>query len=244
MIRFVDDSLTQTVYEFKNDSAFTVRIKALLKAYSGTQMGEIWVQNPEDPTALISKSASVVTLCMNEGADIAEIRDFIGFVGFDCLEGELKDLRAIGVECNSSGHILFRKAGCPKADLTSFEECSLQDSFSIIENCFSTDCSPQTYADFSHRIRHSAADYVCSGPSTAMAVSLFEGLGVLGAVATLPQFRKRGLASESVNKLFAKYPDVGFYALIENDKLLPFYNSLGFKKYSFWGSVKNGAEFF
>ena len=48
MIRFVDDSLTQTVYEFKNDSAFTVRIKALLKAYSGTQMGEIWVQNPED----------------------------------------------------------------------------------------------------------------------------------------------------------------------------------------------------
>lgn len=116
---------------------------------------------------------------------------------------------------------------------------SIREMYSLLKAVFDAQMPPfeNWYVDVSHRIRHELcnvagvkkADVLVS---TAMTVAESETAAIIGAVATHPEYRKRGYASMCIRSLVDRLTKEKDFRTIwispKNDNALRLYSSLGF----------------
>ena len=247
MVKLVDDD--KMLYDFCDNDPFCAQISAYRRAY-GDGVPEImfWMQLIDGaPRAAISRVDGAVTLCAEASADYEELREFLDFLGFSSLKTEFSVLERLGYRADAAGSIV-RFVSRNKCD-DIHAACGFTDDyktvFGILQKCGFEGLGDYSHwlADISHRCRHGVAKIMlCSAESknVACASALFitETVAFLGAVGTLPEYRGRGFARETVGTLAELFKNEGKDVyLFCKDKLVPFYEKVGFQKVGSWAAV-------
>lgn len=247
----------------KNDEAFLsfcdrdvfgTRIKAYYNCYSTDfDFMKFWTQYDDDGriTAAISRIDGDATLCA-ENADFEELSEFLNIVGFRTVQCEKFAAERLTdepfewgyvVRCDSVGN--YNEAKLKKV----FE---LREIYDIIkpENLTGVGDYLPWLSDTTYRVNRGAAEgriAMCGGENAGCAMVLFrtDKAALLGAVATRPQFRGRGLARSLVLDLAEMELAEGRHVelLCKSGSIVEFYKSIGFRAVNEWGLIKNAAEF-
>ncbi|HEX2938701.1 MAG TPA: GNAT family N-acetyltransferase [Ruminiclostridium sp.] len=223
-----------------------VRVSALLKAYGvNHNFFNLWLQGE---TTLLARLEESFFLYSYSNTDYDEIAFFLKFNPyFKRLIGKADVVEAVAGLIDLpihrkkydflefSGQNAEMKA-C-KLDYESDLKPNLKHVYEIMKRAqFSIGDFVPWYADISYRIRHGCARAflirVDEIPVTACLVSAESSYaGLLSGIATLPEYRSRGLASEIVmSACKALSADKKRVVLECEHTLTGFYRSLGFKK--------------
>ncbi|MCR4616378.1 MAG: GNAT family N-acetyltransferase [Clostridiales bacterium] len=244
MIKLVDDD--KLLYDFCAKDPFGAHIAAYRKAY-GDSVSEImfWVQLIDGvPRGAISRVDGAVTVCADAGADHDELREFLDFMGFSSLKCELSVMCRLGYNQAKTGSVvrfIGRKNYCNTALKCDFTD-DYKTVFDILKKCGfdGLDNYSLWIADISHRCRHNVTKIMlgcAEGKKVTCASALFvtDNIAFLGAVGTLPEYRGHGFACEIVGTLADIFKNEGKNVyLFCKDKLVPFYEKVGFIKDGSW----------
>lgn len=239
-----DDSFTRLC----GNDVFGTRIDAYLHTY-GTDcaFASFYIQSiDKTPCAALCLIEDTVTLCCDNGTDYRELSAFLNALCFRHLLADarvIKDLEL--VPSKSSYTVRFRtpkKSGLNRP-VTTCGVYELADIYDILNRADFSGLPARAawLCDVSSRVKTgtaAAAIITEDGQKAACAMALFmtEKAALIGAVATLPAFRGRGLAGHLVTTLALQMIAAGKRAelLCANDSLLAFYEELGFESVGFW----------
>ena len=100
-------------------------------------------------------------------------------------------------------------------------------------------------SDISYRIKRNTAKPFCAYDgerlmSCASALFITDSAALLGAVATDPDYRSKGLAGELVTTLGKEMSSLGKRAelLCKHDSIVEFYHSIGFETVGEWAIIE------
>lgn len=248
----------------KNDEAFMsfcdrdvfgTRIKAYYSCYSTDfDFVKFWAQYDGDGsiTAAISRIDGDATVsAVNEDAE--ELDGFLNVVGYRTVQCEKRLADKLSGETVQQGYVVR----CEKAE--NFRETEkkknfeLREIYDIIkpENLTGVGDFLPWLSDITYRVNRNAAEgavAVSDGENAGCAMVLFrtDKAALLGAVATRPEFRGRGIARSLVLGLAEKELENNrrVELLCKNGSILDFYKSIGFEAVNEWGLIKNAAEIF
>jgi len=243
---------TEEYEKFCKGDALGARIISQLDAY-GTQHGFalFWEQRDDNCnlTAMISSIDNSVTI-LGKDSNAEEIKEFINFIGYGSISTTPQLAKQICSDCNINIRTImkFNNASFSKSikdvdDLC--ENIDLKQIYDIISFCHNT---PRTkhgfevwFTDMSHRIRHGYADAVAAQvgdkiASCALALASTHTDVLLGGVATLDDYRNRGLAKKCIYELIKRNKGKNIFIFCKDDKI-DFYTKLGFEKYSLTAEV-------
>lgn len=239
---------------FCDRDVFGTRIKAYYNCYStGYDFIKFWAQYDENGriTAVISRIDGDATLCACN-ADFEEISEFLNIVGFRTVQCEKTAAEKLTDKEFDWGYVVR----CEKVDKFSDTELKkvfeLKEIYDIIkpENLTGVGDLLPWLSDTTFRVNRNAAEgriALCDSQNAGCAMVLFrtDKAALLGAVATKPQFRGRGLARSLVLGLAEKELSDGrrVELLCKNTSIVEFYKSIGFCVINEWGLIKNEAEF-
>lgn len=240
MILLVDES-NRTIAEKYLDkpNPFACRILSQLLAYgTGERFLEHWVQLEGDrPTAAISRIDGNMTVFCEKANE--ELTEFINAVGFGTI---LADKHVFPQYW--SGEAVMRLA-C-KAEIKATEgngteieqNPTIREVYSVLERCrgagFEVPDFDSFYPDMSHRVRHGLARIFAlrvGGQAVAccMTSAETENCAIISGVACLSEYRNRGYASRIVIDMIGSLGDREVFVFCR-EKLLGFYNKMGFNK--------------
>ena len=235
---------------FCNRDVFGTRIKAYYSCYSTDfDFVRFWAQYDDSGTmtAAIGRIDGDATLCAHN-ADIDEIKEFLGIVGFRTLQCEAASAEKL-CEKFERGYVL-RCDSIPKYEKKETKKSfELKEIYDIIkpENADAEDYLPWL-SDTTYRMNRNAAGgriAVCDGKNAGCAMIIFrtDAAAVIGAVSTKPEYRCRGIARSLVLSLAEDEMKQGRRAeLLCRDTLVSFYESMGFTVINEWGMINNEAE--
>lgn len=199
------------------------KIRSLLLAY-GTEYDFCRFYSAEN--AFLAQLNGDFIICDYGETDIAELSEFLGFSGFEsafcsemlgCALAKKLDLEPQKVN-------LMRFEGnfnAIKPDLLTPSE-----AYSVIKTGFEFDFEPW-YLDMSHRIRHGISRlYGLCGSALAVQYAI-NGEALISQVATLPEYRGKGLASRLLLAVCGELRGFSVFVLCE-DELVEFYRKNGF----------------
>ncbi len=132
--------------------------------------------------------------------------------------------------------------GAPADDLVSVSTARYEDLYSFLSEYFTLPPFDCWYVDVSHRVRHGMchiATLVNDGQviSNAMTVAETSQDALLGAVATHPEWRQRGLAGDCINHLICQLPKKGIHISPVDDRAKRLYEKLGFVVVGSWAEL-------
>lgn len=240
---------------FCDRDVFGTRIKAYYNCYSTDyDFVKFWAQYDESGkiTAAISRVDGDATLCV-DGADFEELSEFLNIVGYRTVQCEKDIARKLTDSPFDWGYVVrCEKTGIyDKAEIKKVFE--LKEIYDIIkpENLTGVGDYLPWLSDTKFRVDRGTAEgriSVCDGENAGCAMVLFrtDRAALLGAVATKPQFRGRGLARSLVLGLAEKELSDGrrVELLCKSGSIVEFYKSIGFCIVNEWGLIKNAAEIF
>ena len=220
---------------------FFTRILSLYESYGeGLDFVAFWVQeNEEEITAAISRFEDKFSLWLTERSDLEEITAFIRFQGAgSCLYNAAylldfsPDLPAI------SGRILEYTAEDYISDIEIYEP-DFKALYDLLKTCESPIFIVPDYllflSDVTHRknggkLHLAATDIEGKLASSVMTVSETKSAAILGAVATRPDYRRRGLSRELVKTLATRLRREGrrVFVLSASEQNTIFYQHSGF----------------
>lgn len=251
MIKLIS-KLTQEYEKFCEGDALGARIISLLYAY-GTQhcFALFWEQRDADLnlTAMISSIDNSVTV-FEKDANAEEIKEFLNCIGFESVSTTPKLANQIFSNCNINIRTIMKynnsKLIKKSKDVDDFcKSIDLKQIYDIINFCHNIPASKNSFefwfTDMSHRIRHGYADAVATqsgGKTVSCALALVSTKTdvLLGGVATLDDYRNRGLAKQCIYELIKRNKDKNIFIFCKEDKI-DFYTKLGFEKYSLIAEV-------
>ena len=256
MIRSVTDSASFN--RFCERDVFGTRIFSLFSVYGGNESvfknSSFFVQeNDTQTTAALSLTDGFGTLSCTRDADFEEIREFLLFKGFSSLQCSNNSAERLGLPVTSDGFVVRfepntssdKNENSSPVILNSPYSADFKGVYSVLCKCDFDMPDYETWlADFSLRMRRGKSELCTAavdGKTVASASALFitDSAVLLGAVCTLPEFRGNGYAGENVTFLAKKYISQGKRVeLLCKDKLVPFYEKLGFCTVGKWHTLK------
>ena len=251
MIKIADSKspFFREISELSKNNPYGCRIMSLYNTYKyNLPFVDYWVQFKDDkPVSLISRLESSFILCLSDDSDIEEISSFVRVSG---AQSAICDAR-FELECNMSrkiGPILYSENAFDISE--SFDVCipDTKEVYSIISKAASGDFKVPSYESFmldvNHKInRRSIRMYAVKGKAPAaciMTLAESEDSAVLGALATDPEYRKRGYGAfliKYINNILVSEGKRVYLHRAPSENIT-FYNKLGFEKYGKWAEYR------
>lgn len=220
---------------------FVTRILSLYQAY-GEEVTFVafWKQEEDGAvTALISRFEDKFTLWLTDSSDLGEIAAFLRFQG----AGSVMHDAAYRLEPTEnaaviSGQVLAYTGEDYISDLEIYEP-DFRELYGLLQSCESPIFRVPEYlmflSDLTHRRNRGKLTVAATAvggvlASSVMTVSETDSAAILGAVATRPDFRRRGLSRELVRTLATRLRQQGrrAYVLSASDANTRFYINSGF----------------
>lgn len=126
---------------------------------------------------------------------------------------------------------------------TKAQDVPLRDLYRLLSDVFD-DMTPFDgwYVDVSHRVRHGCCHIAIASEDTrmvsaAMTVAETETAALIGGVATLPDYRRRGAASRCIRDLIAALPQKELFIAPSDDDAARLYKTFGFVPWGTWAEL-------
>lgn len=232
--------------DFLPADPYAARITALFDTYgAGYDFALFWVQTDDagNSTAAICRVDGNAALTASENADIAELKAFLGAVGFSTLICDEKLAQALDYRISDSSFTV-EYVSPVKSDFSGSDaEFDKKQVYDLLVSCgFSMGDYRSFLADICARLNKgtaSAAVIEKNGDAAACAFALFRGRKstLLGAVATRESERGRGYAGSLVRHL-ANDEKKKVFLFCRNDSLVEFYKKNGFEIAGRWAVIK------
>ena len=246
MIRFLEgELLPQWEAACRLEPVFGGKLETLLAVYGvGSPHCDFWVVLDKDgsPAGGVAREGDAFTLALSPGVNAEELAQFLAAVGGSWAEGREPFLTALakGFGCtpHSSSLLAYRGPSPPFVPLVG-EADRLTDVYRVLCACDPGFEQEAPYGPwlcgFSARVRAGRASaFLCweggKPVSTASVYHLGAGYGMIGSVATLPEYRGKGYASQAVLAAAGWVLCQGAVPVLlpAGEGLLPFYAHLGF----------------
>lgn len=241
--------------EFCDRDVFGTRIKAYFNCYSTDyDFVKFWMQTDEDGnvTATISRVDGDMTLCAYD-ADFEELLQFVKIVGFTTIQCRRDVAKNFTDDETLWGYVVRYENITAERDVTLKNDYELKEIYNIIKSANLTgvgDYMPWL-SDTTFRINRNTATPLLAeadGKAAGCAMVLFrtDKAALLGAVATVHEFRGRGIAGALVTRLANKELEEGKRTelLCKNDSIVDFYKSIGFTVKDEWSLITDGTKLF
>lgn len=241
--------------EFCNRDVFGTRIKAYFNCYSTDyDFVKFWVQTNEDGaiTAAISRIDGDMTLCAYN-ADYEELLQFVRIVGFSTIQCRRDVAKTFTDDETLWGYVVRYENITDERDVTFRKDYELREIYNIIKAANLTGVGDYLpwLSDTTFRINRNTATPSLAevdGNPAGCAMVLFrtDKAALLGAVATVPEFRGRGIAGALVTHLANGELAQGRRTelLCKNDSIVDFYKSIGFTVKDEWSLITDGTKLF
>ena len=217
-----------------------VRIECLHRAYAGTGVVRCW----EDGQGGV--------LCLMDGHAVLQVEELTPeWMLFIAMQPEILSVRTDADTARALGASLEGEVACgdvmaaPRDIAAAVTETAApREIFPVLQAGFD-EAAPafeSWYADVMLRIRRGLCRISCVRENnrvaaTAMTVAEGERIALIGAVATHPDYRRRGYASACVSTLAAQLQNEGRQVLLspKNETAARVYAKLGFAVCGTWG---------
>lgn len=220
---------------------FFTRILSLYESYGeGLDFVAFWVQETDGGiVSAISRFEDKFSLWLTSGSELEEMTAFIHFQGAgSCLYNAAFALDFSDSPSGISGQVLEYSGGDHISDIEIYEP-DLNALYTLLKACESPIFIVPEYlpflSDLTHRRSrgklHLMATAVGGVPaSCVMTVSETKNAAILGAVATHPDYRRRGLSRELVRTLATRLRGEGrrVFVLSASEDNTRFYKNSGF----------------
>lgn len=240
---------------FCDRDVFGTRIKAYFNCYSTDyDFVKFWVQTDENGnvTAAISRVDGDMTLCA-ENADYEELLQFVKIVGFNTIQCQRQVAQNFTDDETLWGYVVRFEKEQENRQVSLKENFELKEVYNIIkaENLTGVGDYLPWLSDTTFRINRNTAEPLVAevdGNAAGCAMVLFrtDKAALLGAVATSPCYRGRGIAGALVTRLANGELANGRRTelLCKNDSIVNFYKSIGFTVKDEWSLITDGTKLF
>lgn len=240
---------------FCDRDVFGTRIKAYFNCYSTDyDFVKFWVQTDENGTvtAAISRVDGDMTLCA-ENADYEELLQFVKIVGFNTIQCQRQVAQNFTDDETLWGYVVRFEKEQENRQVSLKENFALKEVYNIIkaENLTGVGDYLPWLSDTTFRINRNTAEPLVAevdGNAAGCAMVLFrtDKAALLGAVATSPCYRGRGIAGALVTRLANGELANGRRTelLCKNDSIVNFYKSIGFTVKDEWSLITDGTKLF
>lgn len=241
MISLVTD---RTAVRLPETSEAAIRIAATLRDYGTAPFWRLYVGEKGSVVAIVGETATLVAADDREDAALFLAMDpTVTYVRTDADTARLLcDDGFDEVRVGTTMRCLpFTATVSPKV-----RPLTPRQAYPLLHTTFGDALPPYDawYADVSHRVRHGGCRIVGvvegeSPLSVAMTVAETDETLLVGGVATLPAFRKKGYASACVTALCAAgaAEKKTLWIAPESAELVRFYERLGFTPCGTWGEA-------
>ncbi len=184
-----------------------------------------------------------MTLFLTADSDIEEIESFVDFLGCVSLMYDERFLSNVNSIKELSGDVLQYHT-TDEAPLISVEEPPIKEIYEVLQSCASESFSVPDYLSFLSDVTYRKNRGKCALcgvredgalASCAVTVAESEDAVILGAVATRPEYRKRGYSRAVVKTMGERFSqERKVYVFSLSEKNTRFYEKSGFvRKYRF-----------
>lgn len=233
--------ITEAGFDLLPPSPYTARLQALYATYGPTPFADFWSHGEQSGLCRVD---GVFTLFAGQGFDAEEVRRFLDFAGGTVLCCEESIAAALGYTPEKSSIIVEFEGG--GAEPFGEEPTDLKAVYNLLQKCGFDMGDYRAYLeDIGLRLRRNTAAVLATcenGRLLGTASALFIGRNsvLLGAVATEPETRGRGIASRLVGALAARYKAEGkrVFLFCRSDDLLPFYEKCNFRAVGRWSEIR------
>lgn len=233
--------------DFCRRDVFGTRISCLFQCYSTDyDFVKFWVQTNEknEIIAAISRIEGDVTLCTT-GDELEETAQFLTAVGFRTIQCEKNAAKKMGMTSSIDGYVVeYKKNNGKIAEIHADSSFRPKEIYDIIKEAALIGVGDYLpwLSDTVFRINRgftSALTADVDGETAACAMKLFstDSAVLLGAVATKPKYRGRGLAGALVTALAESENGKRIELLCKNDSIVNFYKSIGFNVKNEWSII-------
>lgn len=233
--------------EFCRRDVFGTRIACLYNCYSTDyDFVKFWKQTDDDGNIIsaVSRIDGDATLS-STGENTEEIYTFLKIVGFRTVQCEKKITELMCEQPSLDGYVVEYIKN--RNDIKKVQADNVfrpKEIYDIIKsaNLVGVGDYLPWLSDTTFRINRgvtSALSAVEDGKTVACAMKLFstETAVLLGAVATRPEYRGRGLAGALVTRLAESEKNKRVELLCKHDSIVDFYKSIGFEVKNEWSII-------
>ncbi len=238
MIRRIE-TLTPQIQAICDNDVFGTRTAGYFGTYEAQHPHvSFYAQYTDDGacTGLLSAAFGNGSLTVGEGADFTEWLEFVRFCGIETLLCASETARKVGLSTEDTGCIMryVSSSRTPKLQaITPFDESfSYREVYDLLRECgFALGAYEPWIGDLALRVRKGTANVLAVREANTISTAsvLFESCHAvyLGAVATHPSMRGRGLGGDLVLRLAqcGKRTEI-----LCKPHRVSFYNSLGFSQ--------------
>lgn len=240
---------------FCDRDVFGTRIKAYFNCYSTDyDFVKFWMQINEDGevTAAISRIDGDMTLCAYD-ADYEELLEFVKIVGFNTIQCKRTVAKELADDETLWGYVVRFEDERENREVNIKNNFELKEIYDIIkaENLTGVGDYLPWLSDTTFRINRNTAKPLLAevdGNAAGCAMVLFrtDKAALLGAVATSPCYRGRGIAGALVTRLANDELAEGRRTelLCKNDSIVDFYKSIGFTVRDEWSLITDETKLF
>ena len=240
---------------FCDRDVFGTRIKAYFNCYSTDyDFVKFWVQTNEngDVTAAISRVDGDMTVTA-ENADYEELLQFIKIVGYSTIQCNRRVAKEFTDDETLWGYVVRFENKTENRPISLKKDYELKEIYNIIKAANLTGVGEYLpwLSDTTFRINRNTAQPLVAeidGKAAGCAMVLFrtDKAALLGAVATSPEYRGRGIAGALVTRLANQELADGKRTelLCKNDSIVDFYKSIGFTVKDEWSLITDETKLF
>ena len=237
MIRQADQN---SLRSFLTNDPFYTRILSLYESYGGGyDFVGFWVQETESKlTSAISRFEDKFSLYLTDESDLEEISSFLRFQGAGAVMSARKFPLNIKADRVIVGQVLRYNGECYNSELELYSP-EIKPFYELLQSCASDIFIVPEYMTFLSDVTHRRNLGKCTILGTDIDGTLVSGLMtvsetssavILGAVATHPDYRRRGLSRELVRTLASQINARGreAYVFSASEANTRFYQNSGF----------------
>ena len=233
--------------KFCSRDVFGTRIACLYNCYSTDyDFVRFWKQTDDNGNIIsaLSRIDGDATLT-STGENAEELYTFLKIVGFRTVQCEKKIAELMGAESSHDGYVVEYKGGNNKIkEIQSDNIFRPKEIYDIIKKSKLVGVGDYLpwLSDTTFRLNRGAAVVLSAqadGKTVACAMKLFstDTAVLLGAVATLPEYRGRGMACSLVTRLAESEKNKRVELLCKHDSIVEFYKSIGFEVKNEWSII-------
>lgn len=250
MIKLVNSN-EALLHSVCSNDVFGTRISAYFMTYGNEfDFFNSWIQinDNNQPCAAICLINGHMTLTCTKGADFEELAAFVEMTNFTSLQCERSVAKKLSLTQNLWGYVVrFDKKSDFSLKLEEPLVIDYKEIYSLIKNAgligvfeYLPWLSDIKYKEKKGTAKIAAASVNGKIASSAMALFITKNAALLGAVATDPAQRGKGLAGALVTKLGNEMLEQKkrVELLCANDSIVNFYKSLGFKIVGEWSMIE------
>ncbi len=251
MIKICDNDFNIEGYlnSLSVNNPFGCRIKALYNTYDYTlAFVDFWVQLVDNTvTALIARMESTFILRLTDDADLEEVSAFMRVSGAENIICDGKYKLDCGME-RVSGPVFLSSDIMPYENSFKVFSPHIKDVYNLISKCRSENFAVPSYESFAldaaHKLSKNTLRIYGTGDNKLvcciMTLAETDNGAVLGALATDPEYRRKGYGAFLIRYINNKLVKEGKRVFLHRapDENVEFYNKLGFKEFGEWSEYR------